>query len=217
MCLKDTVANKFCVTESIQPVNTTDGSSPEDTILGLFLSASFLGTTCTECTKAQYQLQVKTGNSNFQPLTNICGANFTATLNSTVVGVTQAAVNSDFKAKNGAGKLAPTASLLLAVLQNTGSEEGWKRFGNEIDCCSSKLHSRTVGTLRETEKGKGQVQHTTNSRCHINTESHLNLPPTRVTVEKIGTIGVSAEIGNPASWARHRLVSTKSVQNTGEH
>ncbi|KAJ7686918.1 hypothetical protein B0H17DRAFT_702669 [Mycena rosella] len=117
MCLKDTVANKFCVTESVKPDNTTgiNGSSPEDTILGLFLSASFLGATCTECTKAQYQLQVKFGSSNFQPINDICGANFTANLNSTVVGVTQAAVNSDFKAKNGAGKLAPTASLLLAV------------------------------------------------------------------------------------------------------
>ncbi|KAJ7119173.1 hypothetical protein C8R44DRAFT_982819 [Mycena epipterygia] len=117
MCLKDSTANKFCVTEAITPEGAADisGSSPELTILGLFLSSSALGATCNECTKAQYQLSVKAGSSNFQPINDICGANFTATLNSTAVGITQAAVNSDFKvkSKNGAGTLAPTTGLFL--------------------------------------------------------------------------------------------------------
>ncbi|KAJ7664211.1 hypothetical protein B0H17DRAFT_1211385 [Mycena rosella] len=119
VCLKDTVANKFCVTESFTQIGAANftAATPEETIFVLVLGLTPFGATCNECTKAQYQLAVKAGNSDFQPLTQICGANFTATLNTTAVGITQAAVNSEFKAnsKNGARALSPTASLLLLV------------------------------------------------------------------------------------------------------
>jgi hypothetical protein len=45
--------------------------------LGLdFISSGFL-TSCDECGKAQYQLRVKNGNSDFSSLTTFCGANYT--------------------------------------------------------------------------------------------------------------------------------------------
>ncbi|KAJ7610625.1 hypothetical protein DFH06DRAFT_1374287 [Mycena polygramma] len=125
MCLKDTVTDKFCTVEAFS-VNGTESQAaePSEMLLGLLLSASPLAAKCNECTKAQYQLAVKAGDSNFQPLQDICGANFTATLNSTVVGVTSIAVAGDFALPkghsvaphNGAGLLAPPAGLLLAVL-----------------------------------------------------------------------------------------------------
>ncbi|KAJ6464733.1 hypothetical protein C8R47DRAFT_67297 [Mycena vitilis] len=120
MCLKDTVTSKFCTVEAFSVNGTqSQAAEPSEMLLGLLLSASPLAATCNECTKAQYQLAVKAGDSNFQPLQDICGANFTATLNSTVVGVTSVAVAGDFASvapHSGAGLLGPPAGLLLAVL-----------------------------------------------------------------------------------------------------
>jgi len=118
LCLKDTVANTFCTVESFSQdstdTNSTDPASPGEIMLAIFLASSTLFSPCNECAKAQYQLGVKTGNTDFQILNDRCGANFTATLNSTVVGVAQTAVTTEFK--NAASPLAPTAGMLLLVM-----------------------------------------------------------------------------------------------------
>lgn len=51
--------------------------SPESILLDLVLSMSVLGATCSECMKAQYQLSIKAEDSDFQPISDVCGANFT--------------------------------------------------------------------------------------------------------------------------------------------
>ncbi|KAJ7919574.1 hypothetical protein B0H13DRAFT_1988350 [Mycena leptocephala] len=118
LCLKDTVANTFCTVESLSQgstdTNSTDTASPGEVMLAIFLASSTLFSPCNECAKAQYQLGVKAGNTDFQVLNDRCGANFTATLNSTVVGVAQTAVTTEFK--NAAGPLAPTAGMLLIAM-----------------------------------------------------------------------------------------------------
>ncbi|KAJ7122387.1 hypothetical protein C8R44DRAFT_876686 [Mycena epipterygia] len=95
-----TVANKFCTTESI----TLEGPLQ-------------VNATSSELALAYYQLSVKAGDAtaNIQTINTTCGADFTATLNDTVVGITQAAVNSEFK-PNGASILAPTTCLLILVV-----------------------------------------------------------------------------------------------------
>ncbi|KAJ7884942.1 hypothetical protein B0H13DRAFT_1889777 [Mycena leptocephala] len=117
LCLKDTVANTFCITEFFganESVTDDQAVMLGGLSLGLdFISSGFL-TSCDECGKAQYQLRVKNGNSDFSSLTTFCGANYTATLNSTPVGITQTAVDSEFK--NGARVLDPTAGIVLLVV-----------------------------------------------------------------------------------------------------
>ncbi|KAJ7201778.1 hypothetical protein B0H12DRAFT_1163189 [Mycena haematopus] len=112
LCLKDTTANSFCTTESLLSNGTVSTfAPPEDLMLGLLLASSTLGATCNECTKAQYQQGLKTGDSDTEVLTEICGANFTATLNSTAVGIEEVTTP-----KNGARALAPTVTLLIITL-----------------------------------------------------------------------------------------------------
>jgi len=120
LCLKDTTTNTFCTIETIasgsNDTDTTDdnttNSDPGEILLGLFLSATTLFSPCNECAKAQYQLSVQLGGSADTSTLDHCGANFTSTLNSTLVGVKQVGVTSEFKA-NAARALAPTAGLLL--------------------------------------------------------------------------------------------------------
>ncbi|KAJ6566582.1 hypothetical protein B0H19DRAFT_1257784 [Mycena capillaripes] len=121
LCLKDTTANTFCTTEGFTQgstvTNTSDpGSGAIGVLFGILAASSDNFAPCNECAKARYQLRVKAGGStDFQILNQSCGANFTATLNSTVVGVSQEAVAGDFKS-NGAVVFAPTAGLLLLVI-----------------------------------------------------------------------------------------------------
>ncbi|KAF8192318.1 hypothetical protein K438DRAFT_1829991 [Mycena galopus ATCC 62051] len=114
-CLKDSTANSFCLTETFAQSGVNSSSStasPAEMVFLLLLVAS--GPTCNECTKAKYQLAVASGNTDFTFINETCGADFTATLNDTVVGVTQTALTSTFK--NGAGALVPTASLLVLAV-----------------------------------------------------------------------------------------------------
>ncbi|KAJ7137066.1 hypothetical protein C8R44DRAFT_768416 [Mycena epipterygia] len=123
LCLKDTATNTFCTVETLQSGNNTDTDTnanntnttadPGEILLTIFLASSTLFTPCNECAKAQYQLAVKQGSTDTGTLDH-CGANFTANLNSTVVGVQQVGVTSEFK--NAAGALAPTAGLLLLAM-----------------------------------------------------------------------------------------------------
>ncbi|KAF8192353.1 hypothetical protein K438DRAFT_1830037 [Mycena galopus ATCC 62051] len=118
-CLKDSTANSFCLTETFAQSGVNSSSStasPAEMVFLLLLVASDIlaGPTCNECTKAQYQLAVASGNTDFTFINETCGADFTATLNDTVVGVTQTALTSTFK--NGAGALVPTASLLVLAV-----------------------------------------------------------------------------------------------------
>ncbi|KAF8149672.1 hypothetical protein K438DRAFT_444947 [Mycena galopus ATCC 62051] len=116
-CLKDSTANSFCVTETFAQAGANSYSStasPAEMLFVLFFSVSGLLSTCNECTKAQYQLAVASGNPDFTFINETCGADFTATLNDAVVGVTQKALSSTFK--NGAGALVPTASLLVLAV-----------------------------------------------------------------------------------------------------
>ncbi|KAF7344059.1 hypothetical protein MVEN_01695400 [Mycena venus] len=124
LCLKDTTANTFCTTEGFTQgfmvdTNVTDAGNsiegPAGVMLAILLLSADGFAPCNECAKARYQLRAKTGDTDFQTLNSSCGANFTATLNSTVVGVTQVAVAGEFK-NNGAGAIAPTASLLLLAI-----------------------------------------------------------------------------------------------------
>ncbi|KAF8192336.1 hypothetical protein K438DRAFT_1830013 [Mycena galopus ATCC 62051] len=116
-CLKDSTANSFCVTETFAQSGVNSSSStasPAEMIFLLFLAVSDIAPTCNECTKAQYQLAVASGNTDFTFINETCGADFTATLNDTVVGVTQTALTSTFK--NGARALGPTAILLVLAV-----------------------------------------------------------------------------------------------------
>ncbi|KAJ7737350.1 hypothetical protein B0H16DRAFT_106561 [Mycena metata] len=121
LCLKDTAANTFCTAETLfsgndtdtgMSVNTTNSTAdPGEILFTILLVSTPFFTPCNECAKAQYQLSVQQGGADTSTLDH-CGANFTATLNSTLVGVKQVAVTSEFKA-NAARALAPTAGLLL--------------------------------------------------------------------------------------------------------
>ncbi|KAJ6534689.1 hypothetical protein DFH09DRAFT_1369793 [Mycena vulgaris] len=123
LCLKDSVANTFCTVETLQSGNDTDTdmnvnntnttADPGDILFIIFLASSTLFTPCNECAKAQYQLAVKQGSADTGSFDR-CGANFIANLNSTVVGVKQVGVTSEFK--NAAGTLAPTAGLFLLAM-----------------------------------------------------------------------------------------------------
>ncbi|KAJ6555673.1 hypothetical protein DFH09DRAFT_1084844 [Mycena vulgaris] len=111
-----TTANKFCISESIKPAGIS-GAAPELMLLGLILASGDTGATCNDCTKARYQLKVQAGDSSTDTISGICGADFTATLNSTVAGVSQVAVGGEVKStKNGAGTLALPAGLLLVAV-----------------------------------------------------------------------------------------------------
>ncbi|KAJ7244404.1 hypothetical protein B0H12DRAFT_1129430 [Mycena haematopus] len=121
LCLKDTTANTFCATEALMSgvnetatANTnTTGATPEDVLLGLVLASSGFGT-CTQCTKAQYQVSVKFGQTDSSGFEDDCGADFSAQLNSTAVGIEQTAVTSE--SKNGAGAVTPTNLLILLAV-----------------------------------------------------------------------------------------------------
>ncbi|KAJ7122364.1 hypothetical protein C8R44DRAFT_876662 [Mycena epipterygia] len=120
MCLQDTIANKFCTTESITlegPLKVNATSS--DVVLLYLIGSPAINVACNDCTRAQYQLGMTPKAAgpvvDIQTINTTCGADFTATLNDTAVGITQAAVNSEFKS-NGAGILAPTTCLLILVV-----------------------------------------------------------------------------------------------------
>ncbi|KAJ7306133.1 hypothetical protein DFH08DRAFT_902217 [Mycena albidolilacea] len=123
VCLKDTVANTFCTVETLKNGNDTDAdtnannttttTSPGEILFGIFLASTPLFTPCNECAKAQYQVGVQQGSTD-PSIFNECGANFIANLNTTLVGVKQVAVTSEFK--NAAGALGPTAGLLLLAI-----------------------------------------------------------------------------------------------------
>ncbi|KAJ7702155.1 hypothetical protein B0H14DRAFT_2648127 [Mycena olivaceomarginata] len=125
LCLKDTVTNTFCTVETFQSRNDTDTDTtannttttadPGDILLTIFLASSTLFTPCNECAKAQYQFAVKLGSTDIGTLDR-CGANFTANLNSTVVGVKQVGITSEFTNAASARALAPTAGLLLLAM-----------------------------------------------------------------------------------------------------
>ncbi|KAF7344129.1 hypothetical protein MVEN_01702900 [Mycena venus] len=120
LCLKDTVTNTFCTVETLKSGNDTDTDTnanntntttdPGEILFTIFLASTTLFTPCNECAKAQYQLAVKQGSTDTGTLDH-CGANFTANLNSTVVGVKQVGVTGEFK--NAAGALTPTTGLLF--------------------------------------------------------------------------------------------------------
>ncbi|KAJ7815642.1 hypothetical protein B0H14DRAFT_3745521 [Mycena olivaceomarginata] len=122
MCLQNTAANdKFCMTELLTQANLGSfklaADKPE--VLAQLLTASF-NLDCNECTKAAWTL-AKTIAPSFgtTPVDAVCGANFTATLNTTAKGVTQLAVQKEFStSKNGVAALAiPTfTGFLLATL-----------------------------------------------------------------------------------------------------
>ncbi|KAF7377953.1 hypothetical protein MSAN_00219200 [Mycena sanguinolenta] len=124
-CLKDTTNNTFCTTEAFtsgsNSTDTTDDTSstpdtnPEDILLILALGSSGLGT-CNECTKAQYQVAVKFGQTDASGFLSQCGADFVASLNSTAVGIEQTAVTSQSGSKNGASSVAPTSLLILLTV-----------------------------------------------------------------------------------------------------
>ncbi|KAJ7919593.1 hypothetical protein B0H13DRAFT_2656660 [Mycena leptocephala] len=120
LCLKDTVANTFCTVESFSQgssdtdTNSTNTASPGEILLGIFLDSSTLFSPCNECGKARYQLDVKAGNTDFQFLTDRCGANFTATLNSTLVGVAQTAVTTEFKNRRAHSHRPPVVEGMVA-------------------------------------------------------------------------------------------------------
>jgi len=118
MCLKNSAANNtFCMTQYLAQAGSTvslNAANPLDIIKGL-ISASFnMG--CNECTKAAAQIVTKIAPFNDSSLTASCGSDFTATLNSTPVGITQSAVDVEFGTKNGAAALAPTTALLLFTI-----------------------------------------------------------------------------------------------------
>ncbi|KAJ6480130.1 hypothetical protein C8R45DRAFT_1154919 [Mycena sanguinolenta] len=124
-CLKDTTNNTFCATEAFSSDNSTDttdntSSTPdttnvEEVLFALALASSGLGT-CTECTKAQYQVAVKFGQTDSSGYESQCGANFAATLNNTATGIEQTAVTSKSGSKNGAGAAMPTSLLILLAV-----------------------------------------------------------------------------------------------------
>ncbi|KAF7377949.1 hypothetical protein MSAN_00218800 [Mycena sanguinolenta] len=127
-CLRDTTNNTFCTTEALSPDNfssdnstdTTDDTSdtnPEDVLFVLALASSGLGT-CSECTKAQYQVGVKFGQPDASAFLSQCGADFVASLNSTAQGIEQTAVTSTTSStaatsKNGASSLGRATLLVL--------------------------------------------------------------------------------------------------------
>ncbi|KAJ6480118.1 hypothetical protein C8R45DRAFT_1215959 [Mycena sanguinolenta] len=86
-CLRDTTNNTFCTTEALTSGNTTDTtddtSSTSDTnieeaLFVLALGSSGLGT-CNECTKAQYQVAVKFGQTDTSEFLGQCSADFIGT------------------------------------------------------------------------------------------------------------------------------------------
>ncbi|KAJ7318565.1 hypothetical protein DFH08DRAFT_971305 [Mycena albidolilacea] len=122
---QSTVTNTFCTVETFQSRNDTDTDAaanntttttdPGDILFTIFLASSTLFTPCNECAKAQYQFAMKLGSTDIGTLDR-CGADFTANLNSTVVGVKQVGITSEFKNAAGAPALAPTAGLLLLAM-----------------------------------------------------------------------------------------------------
>ncbi|KAJ7840602.1 hypothetical protein B0H14DRAFT_3457977 [Mycena olivaceomarginata] len=92
---------------------TTTTASPGEILFSIFLASTPLLASCNECAKAQYQLGVQQGSTD-PTIFKECGANFIANLNTTLVGVKQVAVTSEFK--NAAGALGPTAGLLLLAI-----------------------------------------------------------------------------------------------------
>ncbi|KAF7377955.1 hypothetical protein MSAN_00219400 [Mycena sanguinolenta] len=121
-CLKDTTNNTFCTTEALSSgsnstdtlgdTSSTPDTNPEDILFFLALGASG-SDTCNECTKAQYQVAVKFGQTDASGLLDQCGANFVASLNSTTVGIQQTAVT---ESKNGASSITPTSLLILLAV-----------------------------------------------------------------------------------------------------
>ncbi|KAJ6461045.1 hypothetical protein C8R45DRAFT_1029060 [Mycena sanguinolenta] len=123
-CLKDTTNNTFCATEAFGPGNSTDTTddtsstpvnNPEDVLFILAFASSGFGT-CTECTKAQYQVGVEFGQTDASGFLSQCGADFVASLNNTAVGIKQTAVTSQSGSKNGASSIMPTAVLILLAV-----------------------------------------------------------------------------------------------------
>ncbi|KAJ6537687.1 hypothetical protein B0H19DRAFT_1270106 [Mycena capillaripes] len=119
LCFKDTTAGKFCLTESIKSAGIA-GAAPDLMILDLIVASGSRGSTCNECTKARYQLTVQAGiGSTTTSIGAICGANFVSTLNSTVVGVTQAVIDDSANA-NGALARALNSGTGVLVLAMSG-------------------------------------------------------------------------------------------------
>ncbi|KAJ6512386.1 hypothetical protein DFH09DRAFT_1099973 [Mycena vulgaris] len=108
---------KFCMTELLTKDSAiTQLSLADPTVLLQDFTFGVFNLDCDECTKATFQLlaTLSGGKSSTALITAVCGANFTATLNTTApVGITHSAVNVELG--NGAAVLAPTAALLILV------------------------------------------------------------------------------------------------------
>jgi hypothetical protein len=116
MCLKNTgLNNKFCMTELLQQsgVDSFNAAAVDPLLIIIGLVFDSFNLDCNECTKAATQILQKASGIPFDTdgVTDVCGANFTATLNNTPVGITQTAVDTEFG--NGVGALAPTTALIL--------------------------------------------------------------------------------------------------------
>jgi len=115
LCLRNTAqGNKFCMTELIADNRTQDLYNADPAaMVGKLMDLALNNLDCNECTKAAYGI-TKSIKPNFGTgdIDAACGANFTATLNTTAVGINHTALAVEFTSNGVMGLAMPSLSLL---------------------------------------------------------------------------------------------------------
>ncbi|KAJ7114251.1 hypothetical protein C8R44DRAFT_881119 [Mycena epipterygia] len=119
LCLRNTAqGNKFCMTELIVDNRTQDLYNADPTaMVGKLVGRALNNLDCNECTKAAYgiakSIQPNLGTGDIDVA---CGANFTATLNTTAVGINHTALAVELMPNGVMGLVVPSRFLLSLTM-----------------------------------------------------------------------------------------------------